>query len=151
MYWYLKKLKSVCGKNNFQKKNKTNFFKLLVLEREIKIYIYIYQRIVHTWVSDRRLENWDGVIRQIVRNDEAALLVDRFGGVHASQETQNIAVQPTPVLLHELDEVPLWWFWEETHAGAEWILFTAPSIVWWELAGWVSSLVLFVLDRWEIL
>lgn len=111
----------------------------------------ISDRIVYTWVSDRRLENWDGVIRQIVRNDEAALLVDRFGGVHASQETQNIAVQPTSVLLHKLDEVPLRWFWEETHAGAEWIFFTAPSIVWWELAGWVSSLVLFVLDRWEIL
>lgn len=52
---------------------------------------------------DARVPHWrlvhqDGVVRQEVADDEASVLVDGLGGVHASQEAQHVAVQTTSVL-----------------------------------------------------
>ena len=59
-----------------------------------------------TGVPLRRLKHSNGVVREVEEDDEPAVQVYGSGRVHARHKPQHVAVQPVPVTLHELLEVP---------------------------------------------
>ena len=59
-----------------------------------------------TGVPLRRLKHGNGVVREVEEDDEPAVQVYGSGRIHARHKPQHVAVQPVPVTLHELLEVP---------------------------------------------
>ena len=61
---------------------------------------------VCTRVPLRRLKDSNGIVREMEEHYEPAVHVNGPGCVHASHKSQNIAIKPMTISLHELLEIP---------------------------------------------
>ena len=82
-----------------------------------------------TGVLDGWLKDEDGVVGEVVGDDEPPLAVDRLRSVELGEESQHVAVESSPVLLHELYEVLLRRRRHEALRGAERVLLAAEAVV----------------------
>ena len=91
----------------------------------------------HSAVPLRRFKHRDGIVTQEVANGELSTCVHWIISFHESHESENVGVQTALIFLHELDEVSLWWFRDESHAAAQRVFLGAESVVGWDHS-WVG-------------
>lgn len=106
---------------------------------------------VWTWVADRWFVDVYRVVGQIVWDDESPVDIRQFIGVHLGEESQHVAVEASPVVAHELDEVTLRWL-RNRHAQAvgQRVFLGSESVVRRNLARIVALRFLQRVQRTEV-